>query len=115
MSVSLGTRYTFEKVFLNAAGAAADPTAVKFYLCEHVDGTELEWTYSAVAVAGTHYPVGMQPMAKTATGDYSVPYDARKPERVTGMWVGSGTVVDSEQQTLFVRHSEIASIDPPSS
>jgi hypothetical protein len=59
MSISLGTRYTFTKVFLNDAGTATDPTTVKFYLREHIDGTELEWTYNARlghALPGRHEP-----------------------------------------------------------
>lgn len=115
MSIALGTRYTFAHVFENDAGTATDPTTVKFYLREHVDGTELEWTFNASPTAGTHYPVGMQPIVKNGTGDYEVAYDSRKPERVTGFWVGSGTVYEARQQTLFVRHAELAIIDPPSS
>jgi hypothetical protein len=115
MSITLGTRYTFAHTFLNSSGAAADPTLVKFYLREHVDGTELEWTFNAVPVAGTHYPVGMNPIVKNGTGDYSVAYDARKPERVTGLFLGTGVVYEGVQLTLFVRHSEIEDIDPPRS
>lgn len=114
MSIALGTRYPFAHVFLNDSGAATDPTVVKFYLREHVDGTELEWTYNAAPVAGTHYPVGMNPIVRNSAGNFELDYDSRKPERVTGFWVGTGTVYDSEQQTLFVRHAESATIDPPS-
>lgn len=116
MSTSLGTRYSFSHTFLNSSGTATDPTtAVKFYMREHADGTELEWTYNASPVSGTHYPTGMQPITKSGTGVYALAYDTRKPERVTGLWVGTGTVFDSKQQTLFVRHVESATIDPPSS
>lgn len=115
MSVALGTRSVFAHTFLNDAGAATDPNVVKFYLREHVDGTELEWTYNASATEGTHYPVGMQPIVKNGTGDYEVAYDARKPERVSGFFVGTGTVFDSKQIALFVRHAELVTIDPPSS
>lgn len=113
MSIALGTRYTFTHVFFDD-GSAADPSVVKFYLREHVDGTELEWTYDESAVEGTHYPTGMEPIVKNGTGDYELAYDSRKPERVTGFWVGTGVVFDSAQTTLFVRHAEIAAIDPPS-
>jgi hypothetical protein len=57
----------------------------------------------------------MNPIVRNGAGDYEVDYDSRKPERVTGMWVGTGTVTDSEQATIFVRHSDIATLDPPSS
>lgn len=114
MSIALGTRYTFTKVFL-VGSTATDPTVVRFLLREHVDETELEWTYNAVPVAGTHYPVGMQPIVRASAGSYSVAYDSRKPERVTGFFVGTGVVYDATTTTLFVRHAEIAGIDPPSS
>lgn len=115
MSVALGTRYPFTYTFVNSSGTATDPTAAKFYLREEVDGTELEWTYAAIPVSGTHYPAGMQAMTKTGTSTYAVPYDTRKPERVTGFFVGTGAVYDSRQLTLFVRHAGIATLDPPSS
>lgn len=115
MSIALGTRYTFAHTFLNSAGSAADPTVVKFYLREEVDGTELEWTFNAAPVAGTHYPVGMNPIVKNGTGDYEVEYDARKPERVSAFFLGTGTVYEGVPFTLFVRHAAIAILDPPSS
>lgn len=116
MSIALGNRYTFSSpTFQTSAGTATDPTTVKFYMREHVDGTELEWTYNASPTAGTHYPVGMQPIVRASAGVYSVAYDSRKPERVTGFWVGTGTVYDAVMETLFVRHAELALIDPPSS
>ena len=114
MSVFLGNRYTFScPTFTNSAGTATDPTVVKFYLREEVDGTELEWTYNASPTSGTHYPVGMQPIARASAGVYSVPYDTRKPERVTGFFVGTGTVYGATQLTLFVRHPEIRFLDNP--
>ncbi len=116
MSVALGTRYVFgPHTFRNAAGTATDPTTIKFFMREEVDGTELEWTYNAAAVEGTHYPVGMQPIVKNGTGIYQLSYDARKPERVSGALVGTGTVVESVPFTLFVRHSDIETLDDPSS
>jgi hypothetical protein len=116
MSIALGNRHSFASpTFATSAGTATDPTVVKFYLREHVDGTELEWTYNATPTEGTHYPTGMQPIVRASAGVYSVAYDGRKPERVTGFWVGTGTVYDALQETLFVRHSELALLDPPSS
>lgn len=115
MSVVLGNRYTFTSpTFQTSAGTATDPTtATKFYMREEIDGTELEWTYNAAPVAGTHYPVGMQPIVRVSAGLFTVAYDTRKPERVTGLWVGTGTVFDAVQQTLFVRHVEIGFLDSP--
>lgn len=115
MSIELGTRHTFGHVFRDGDGDATDPTVVKFYLREEVDGTELEWTYNAVPVAGTHYPVGMNPIVRNGAGDFEVAYDARKPERVSGFFLGTGTVYEGVAFTLFVRHSAIAILDPPSS
>jgi hypothetical protein len=116
MSIALGNRYSFASpTFATSAGTATDPSVVKFYLREHVDGTELEWTYNAVPTEGTHFPVGMQPIVRASAGVYTLAYDSRKPERVTGFWVGTGTVYDALQETLFVRHTEITSLDPPSS
>jgi len=115
MSVALGNRYTFTSpTFQTSAGTATDPTvATKFYLREEIDGTELEWTYAASPTAGTHYPVGMQPLVRVSAGLFTLAYDTRKPERVTGLWVGTGTVFDAVQQTLFVRHVEIGFLDSP--
>ena len=114
MSICLGNRHTFASpTFATSAGTATDPTVVKFYLREEVDGTELEWTYNASPTSGTHYPVGMQPIVRASAGVYSVAYDSRKPERVTGMWVGTGTVYNATQETLFVRHPAIAFLDSP--
>lgn len=114
MSIALGDRYTFScPTFATAAGTATDPTTVKFYLREEIDGTELEWTYNAAPTAGTHYPVGMQPIVRASAGVFSVAYDSRKPERVTGLFVGTGTVYGSTQLTLFVRHVEIGFLDSP--
>lgn len=113
MSVILGNRYTFSHTFTNSSGTATDPTAIKFYMREEVDGTELEWTYNASPTSGVHYPVGMQPIVRASQGVYTVAYDTRKPERVTGFYVGTGTVYDAAAYTLFVRHSPIEFLDDP--
>lgn len=113
-SVFLGNRHTFSHTFENSSGTATDPTtAIKFYLREEVDGTELEWTYNASPTEGTHYPTGMQPLVRASQGVYTLAYDTRKPERVTGFYVGTGTVFDAAQYTLFVRHPEIGFLDNP--
>lgn len=112
MSIDLGTSHSFSVTFENSSGTATDPTSVRFLLREEVDGTELEWIYSAAPVSGTHYPTGMNPITKSGTGLYALSFVTRKPERHTGVWVGSGTVFYAEQQTLFVRHSEVSAIDP---
>ncbi len=114
MSIALGTLHTFAHVFVNGAGSPTDPTVVKFYLREEVDGTELEWTYAAVPVAGTDYPVGMNPIVRNGAGDFEVDYIARKPERVSAFFLGTGAVADGAPSTLFVRHASIAILDPPS-
>lgn len=113
MSVALGSSYTFRFHVENAAGADADPTTVIFWLREAIDGTELQWTYAAVPVAGTHYPVGMNPVVKDSTGDYSVLFVTRKPERHSAFWQGIGSVYYSFAETLFVNHSEVEAVDHP--
>jgi hypothetical protein len=46
-------------------------------------------------------------------GTYALRYIARKPERHTGFWHGAGNSVDQTSQvTYFVRHNDIATIDP---
>lgn len=113
-SIILGNRHTFSHTFTNSSGTATDPTtAIKFYLREEVDGTELEWTHNASPTEGTHYPTGMQPIVRASQGVYTVAYDSRKPERVTGFYVGTGTVFDAALYTLFVRHSPIEFLDDP--
>lgn len=112
-SVILGNRHTFSHTFTNSSGTATDPTAIKFYMREEADGTELEWVYNASPTSGVHYPVGMQPVVRASQGVYTVAYDTRKPERVTGFYVGTGTVYDAAAYTLFVRHSPIEFLDDP--
>lgn len=112
MSIDLGTSYPFAVTFENSAGAATDPSSVRFLLREEVDGTELEWIYNMSPVAGTHYPVGMNPITRTGAGLFALSFVTRKPERHTGYWLGAGTVFYAEQQTVFVRHSEVSAIDP---
>jgi hypothetical protein len=107
----VGQDLTFSVVFTNSSDIATDPTVVNFWLREGIDGTELEWTYNAAPVSGTHYPTGMNPVVKDSTGTYHVVFTARKAERHTGFWQGSGTVNQTNQVTYFVRHSEVAAID----
>lgn len=109
----VGQQLTFSVVFTNSSDIAADPTTVQFWLREGIDGTELEWVYNASAVAGTHYPVGANPVVKDSTGTYHVAYVTRKAERHVGLWKGSGTVDQSSQTTAFVRHTDIAGVDSP--
>lgn len=106
-----GQALTFSVVFTNTSGVEADPTVVTFWLREGIDGTELQWTYAAVPVAGTDYPVGANPVVKDSTGNYHVVWVARKPERLTAFWLGTGTVDQSSQTTVFVRHTEVSAID----
>jgi len=110
----IGSQISWSVLFTNAAGADADPSVVKFWLREEIDGTELSWTYSASPVSGTHYPAGMNAIVKDSVGDYSLAFVARKAERHSGVWVGSGAVYQVPAPTVvFVRHSPIAAIDAP--
>lgn len=107
----IGQALTYSIVFTNSSSIAADPTVVQFWLREAVDGTELEWTYNAAPVEGTHYPTGANPIVKDSTGTYHVIWVSRKPERHVGFWSGPGVVNQSSQTTAFVRHSDVAGID----
>jgi len=108
---SIGDTLTYSVLFENSSGTATDPTTVQFFLREGVDGTELSWTYNASPVAGTHYPVGANPITKSATGAYALAWVSRKPERHTGFWVGTGTVYQAQQDTQFVRHSGVSATE----
>ena len=109
----IGQLLTFSIQFTNTSGIAADPTVVKFYLREELDGTELEWTYNAAPVSGTDYPTGMNPITRDSAGAYEVPFVARKPERHTGVWKGSGNSVNqSSLTTAFVRHAAVNLVEP---
>lgn len=108
----IGQAITYSIVFTNASGVETDPTSVRFFLREGVDGTELLWTYDAVPTLGTHYPVGANPIERSGAGNFSLVWVTRKPERHTGFWHGAGNDVDqTAQTTYFVRHSELESID----
>ena len=85
----IGQDLTFSVVFTNTSGIAADPTTIRFLLREGIDGTELEWLYNAAPVAGTHYPVGANPIVRDSTGTYHVVWASRKAERHTGFWAGA--------------------------
>ncbi len=108
---TIGDPLTYSVLFEDEDGAPDDPSPVRFYLREGVDGTELAWLYDAAPVAGTHYPVGANPIVRDATGTYHVVWVSRKPERHTGYWLGSGAVFQSQQDTQFVRHSEVGAAE----
>jgi hypothetical protein len=108
----IGQQLTFSVQFTNSSSVAADPTAIVFFLREDVDGTELQWTYNAAPVSGTDYPTGMNPMVKDSTGNYHVAFAARKPERHTGVWKGSGAVSQTSLTTYFVRHAAVNLLEP---
>ncbi len=108
---NIGSALTFSVEFFDSSNAAADPTAVFFWLRENIDGTELEWTYNAAPVSGVDYPVGANPMVKDSAGNYHVVWASRKAERHTGFWQGTGAVVQTSQVTAFVRHSDIAALE----
>lgn len=113
MSVALGSSYTFRFHVENAAGVDTDPTAVYLWLREGIDTSELQWTFNAAPVAGTHYPVGMNPIVKDSVGDYSLVFVTRKPERLSAFWQGIGGVYYSYVETVFVNHSEVDAVDHP--
>lgn len=108
----VGQAATFSTVFTNTSGVETDPTSVRFFLREGVDGVEQLWTYNAAPVEGTHYPTGANPVVRASAGNYSVKWVTRKPERHTGFWHGAGNSVDQTSQvTYFVRHAEVATVD----
>lgn len=111
----IGSTITWEVQFTDTdSGDAADPDTVEFFLREEIDGTELRWIYSESPSEGTHYPEGFSAMTKEGTGNYRVRERARKPERHSGLFVGSGNDGNDQvfEMTVFVRHSPIASRDP---
>lgn len=99
----IGSLIVWSKVFTNASEVAADPTLIRFFLREELDGTELEWQHNGSAATVT--PTGMNPIVKDSTGTYHLNFVARKPERLTGVWLGSGVVSQTCTLTEFVRHS----------
>lgn len=112
MATYIGSTLTYTDTFLNASGVAADPTTVSFWLLEAIDGTTLEWSYAASPVAGVNYPIGANPITKSATGVYSLLWVARKAERHVGHWLGAGNSVNQADETTFkVRHSGIPALD----
>jgi hypothetical protein len=113
MSIEIGEVHRFSQKFTDAAGADADPVFVEFWLREGVDGTELQWTYTTIGPVTTS-PAGFSSIiAKDSVGDFHLDFNARKPERLTGHWVGVGTVLVNAPETVFVRYSGISAIDNP--
>lgn len=106
----IGSLVIWEKLFTNSSEVAADPDTVRFFLREEIDGTELEWTFTGGVATVT--PTGMNPIVKDSTGNYHVNWIARKPERLTGTWLGTGTIFQTSTITAFVRHSLIATVGP---
>jgi hypothetical protein len=108
----IGSLIVFTKKFINAAGADADPALVEFWLREEVDGAELQWTKVGGVGGAVVTPGGMNPIVFVDTGDYSLSFVTRKPERITGFWRGAGTIFDAAVSTVLVRHSLIVAVDP---
>jgi len=107
-----GEALVYSELFTNTSGSATDPSTIRFFLREGIDGTELQWTYNASPVEGTHYPTGANPITRSAAGTYALRWIARKAERHTGFWHGAGNSVDQTSQvTYFVRHAEVQSVD----
>lgn len=108
----VGQAVTFAIVYTNSSDVETNPTSSRFFLREGVDGVELQWTYNAAPVEGTHYPTGANPIVRGSAGNDSVEWVARKPERLTGFWHGAGNDVDQTAMvTYFVTHTGIAAID----
>lgn len=108
----VGQAIFFSSIFTDSDSIAADPTTVRFFLREGVDGVESQWVYNAAPVAGTHYPVGANPLERSSQGNYLLNWVARKPERHVGFWHGAGNGVDqTSQTTVLVRHSDIAGVE----
>jgi hypothetical protein len=115
MSYQIAQTFSFSVQFLDSVGADVDPTVVKMYLREEIDGTELEWTFDAAPTEGTHYPTGMNPIVKDSVGDYHTLFLFRKAERHTCFFAGFGNGVVStvqNQRTVFVRHAGIVLVEP---
>ncbi len=101
---SIGDAVVFSCTFLNASGVAAAPTTTQLFVTE-ADGTELYWDKVPTT------PAGMNALSGTTT--VTMTFVCRKPERLTGHWVGAGNGVNqTKQETFFVKHSTISSIDP---
>lgn len=107
----VGSLIVWSKLFTNAAGAAADPDVVRFFIREEVDGTELEWKYTTSG-AVTVTPTGQSAIVRDSAGTFHVNFVPSKPERHTGHWVGSGTIFQASVLTVLVRHSLITAVDP---
>lgn len=113
--MNIADQVSFTAHFATTAGTDTDPTTVKFFLREEIDGTELEWTYNAAPTEGTHYPTGMNPVVKDSTGDFSVLFTVRKAERHTAFFKYTNTallVLTQNLRTLLVRHPAIALVEP---
>ena len=110
--IELGELKTFTQKFTTTAGVDADPTVVELWLREGIDGTELRWTYTTIGAVTTS-PTGFTSViVRDSAGDFHLDFNARKPERLTAQWVGTGTVSVHPPETVFVRHSEIAALEP---
>jgi len=111
--IELGELKTFTQKFTTTAGVDADPVVVELWLREGIDGTELQWTYTTIGAVTTS-PTGFTSViVRDSAGDFHLDFNARKPERITAQWVGTGTVSVFPPETVFVRHSEIVALDHP--
>lgn len=110
--IEIGELYVFTQKFTTAAGVDADPTLVEFWLREGIDGTELQWTMTGATGVAVTTPTGMNALVKDSVGDFHLNFNARKPERISAQWVGAGTVLVFPPETVFVRHSSIAALEP---
>lgn len=111
-AVEFGETYTAVQKFTTSAGVDTDPTVVRLWLREEIDGTELEWTYTTSGAVTTS-PTGFSNViVRDSAGDFHLDITPRKAERHTVQWVGAGTVLVHGPETLFVRHSLIEALEP---
>jgi hypothetical protein len=110
--IEIGELKTFTQKFTTSAGVDTDPAFVQLWLREEIDGTELQWTYTTSGAVTTS-PTGFSSViVRDSAGDFHLDFNARKAERITAQWVGTGTVSFFPPETVFVRHSLITALDP---
>ncbi len=88
-----GTDVTVSAVFKNAAGVAADPTAV-FFSVKDPEGTETDYTYG-VGIA----------IVKDSTGNYHINVDANMPGTWHYRFYSTGTVKAADEGAFTVSPS----------
>ena len=87
----IGDLRRLQATFKNSAGAAADPTAITFFMREP-DGVLTTYVYLTNAQ-----------LVKSATGIYYVDWTFAKAGRHGMRWEGTGALVSSEQSDFWAR------------